>query len=593
MRVLLRLLKEYRPHLPAISVVIFVMLAGAVMQTLIPAVIGRAIDSLRPGEGLGPANLSALWIGALSVLALAVGRGALQYVQTLVNGTTGQKILYALRGRLYRHLQYLPFSFFDQSRTGQLLSRVTADVESLRQFMSWAFAAMIAQGFVLAFIATWAFMINARLAAATMLVIPFLAWGTFAFSRAIRPAFRAVQQETAEMNTVAQEALTGIRVVKAFTQEPAQERRFAATSSAFLEANLRVVQKQALYGPALDFIANLGMVGVLWYGGSLVARDLLSVGSMAAFSVYLLLLMQPIRMLGFLVGNAQQAIAAGARVYEILDTGSDIQDAPDARPLEEAKGHVRFEGVSFAYGDKIPVLHDIDLDVPPGTTVALVGSAGSGKTTLVNLIPRFYDPTAGRVTIDGRDVRGLQLASLRRHVGIVPQDPYIFSLSILENIAFGREDATREEVIEAAKAADIHDFIMSLPEQYETVVGERGVGLSGGQRQRVAIARALLTDPAILILDDSLSSVDTGTERRIQSALAEILKDRTAFIIAHRLSSVRMADLVVVLDEGRIVQMGAHDELLAQPGLYRDIVETQLTAAGETLPVDAEGWVRR
>jgi len=418
-----------------------------------------------------------------------------------------------------------------------------------------------------------------------MATLPLLVVATLRLSRAVRPKMRRVQQEIATMNTVLQENLSGIRVVKAFAREPHQIEAFEKASAGFLNAQLAAVQARALHSPAIDFIGGVGMVAVLWYGGFEVTRGSLSVGDFIAFTIYMTMLLQPIRMLGFLVGNAEQAIAAGGRIFEILETVPDIRNAPDAVPLGKVEGRVEFSQVSFSYDGNQPVLCDIDVTIEPGTIVALVGEAGSGKSTLVNLIPRFYDPSAGAVKIDGIDVRKVTLESLRRQVGIIPQEPFIFSTSIRENIAFGREDAPFELIVEAAKRAQLHDFIVSLEKGYDTVVGERGIGLSGGQKQRLAIARALVTDPRILILDDSFSSLDTETERRIHVALASVLEGRTCFIIAHRLSTVQAADLVLVMKDGRIVQRGTHEELLAQEGPYRKIVEAQLE--GETVREEA------
>lgn len=552
------------------------MVGSTTLMSMIPIVTGRAIDALPTVGGLNQAAWNSIWWSAATILLLSIGRGLLQYAQTALAGRVGQSVLFELRNDIYSHMQYLPFSFFDKAQTGQLLSRVTADVDSMRQFLGWGFIRMITQIFTLLFIGTSAFLLQWNLAAAAMATIPLLVWATLHLSRAIRPAMRRVQQEIATMNTVLQENLSGIRVVKAFGKESRQIGLFNAASGNFLDAQLDVVQRRALYSPAIDFVGGLGMVAVLAYGGLLVINDQMSVGTLVAFTVYMGMLLQPVRMLGFLVGNAEQAIAAGGRIFEILDTVPEIRNAPDANELRTIEGRVRFTDVSFAYDSRTPVLHDVHLDVSPGMTVAVVGEAGCGKTSLVNLIPRFYDPHKGAVMMDDFDVRSVTLESLRRHVGIIPQEPFIFSTSIRENIAFGRDDVADEEIVRAATRAQLHEFIQTLDAGYDTIVGERGVGLSGGQRQRLAIARALVTDPRILILDDSFSSLDTRTEQKIQEALGEVLAERTSFIIAHRLSTVQAADLVLVMKEGRIVQQGTHDELLAEDGPYRNIVQAQL-----------------
>lgn len=576
MNVLLRLVGRLAPYRWRIAWVIASMIFGTFFMVRIPIVTGGAVDHLAKTVAAGGDSWPVLVRSAALILALTLGRGALQYVQTALSGRVGQAALFQLRNDLYRHMQYLPFSYFDKAQTGQLLSRVTADVDSLRQFLGFGFIRMLTQMFQLFLIAASVFSLHVRLAALAMATVPLLLYATIRLSRAVRPAMRRVQQEIATMNTVLQENLSGIRVVKAFAREPEQIAKFDGASEGFLKAQLSVVQTRAFYSPAIDFIGGLGMVAILWYGGLQVVRDQLSIGDFLAFTIYMAMLLQPIRMLGFMIGGAEQAIAAGGRIFEILDTVPDIRDAPDAVPLGPVRGEVRFDSVSFAYDDKAPVLRDIDVAVDPGTTVAVVGEAGSGKSTLVNLIPRFYDPQAGSVSVDGTDVRNVTLESLRRQVGIIPQEPFIFSTSIRENIAFGREDLSEEEIVAAAKRAQLHDYIVTLEDGYDTVVGERGIGLSGGQKQRLAIARALVTDPRILILDDSFSSLDTQTERRIHVALASVLEGRTAFIIAHRLSTVQAADLVLVMKDGQIVQRGAHDELLAQNGPYRAIVEAEL-----------------
>lgn len=576
MRVLLRLLARLKPHVWSIALVLGAMVGATVLTSTIPVVTGRAIDALPAHGGLTAAGWALIWRSCLIILLLSIVRGLFQFAQTSLAGRVGQRVLFDLRNDIYSHMQYLPFSYFDKAQTGQLLSRVTADVDSLRQFLGWGFIRMITQIFTLFFIGASAFLLQWRLALAAMITIPFLVWATLLLSRAIRPAMLKVQQEIATMNTVLQENLSGIRVVKAFGKEAQQIDLFQTSSENFLSAQLDVVQRRALYSPAIDFIGGVGMVVVLGYGGFLVIGEHMSVGTLIAFTVYMGLLLQPIRMLGFLVGNAEQAIAAGGRIFEILDTVPEIRNAPDAVELANVEGRVRFDNVSFAYDERTPVLYDITLDIKPGTTVAIVGEAGSGKTSLVNLIPRFYDPHQGAVYVDEHDVRRVTLESLRRNVGIIPQEPFIFSTSLRENIAFGREGVSDEEIQQAARLAQLHDFIVTLDAGYNTVVGERGIGLSGGQRQRLAIARALVTDPRILILDDSFSSLDTQTEQRIQQALADVLAGRTAFIIAHRLSTVQGADLVLVMKDGRIVQQGTHEELLLEEGPYRGIVEAQL-----------------
>lgn len=554
------------------------MAASTLLNIAVPSIVRYVVDHVtaRAGAGLSPSDWGIVAWGGLLILGAQAIRGLLSFGQTATSGRVGQATLFALRNDLYAHLQSLSYSFFDQAQTGQLLSRVTSDVESLRSFLGWGVVQLITQVFTIAMLLVVTFGTHWRLALVSMGTVPFLFVATLKLARSVRPAYLRIQEQIGVMNEHLQETLTGIRVVKAAAQEGRRSVEFRGRSTGFMGRTLHLVRQRALYGPALDFIAGAGAVAILWYGGALVAVGDISLGTLVAFNSYLMMLMMPIRSLGFQIGNLQQARAAADRIYEMLDAVPDIRERPDAIRLQRLRGHVRFENVSFAYAAGHPVLRDVSLDVPDGAVVALLGGAGSGKTSLVNLLPRFYDCTAGRVTIDGIDVRDVTLRSLRRHVGVVAQDPYLFSLTIRENIAFGREEATMAEIVAAAKTAQIHEFIESLPAGYETLVGERGVGLSGGQRQRVAIARALLTDPAILILDDSTSAVDTETEYRLQEALEAAMKGRTSFVIAHRISTVRRADLIVVMQDGCIVQVGKHDELVERPGPYRDTYLAQL-----------------
>jgi ATP-binding cassette subfamily B protein len=417
------------------------------------------------------------------------------------------------------------------------------------------------------------FIANWKLALAATAMTPFIVVIAYRYSHVSHPVLRDVQQRMADVATVAEENIVGVHVVKSFAQERSEAAKFEHRSERVFEQSVRANAQRAIYVPLLSFLPLVAQAAVLLVGGRMVASGELDYGGFIFFNVLTLMLVMPLRMIGMWIGQAQRATASGERIFEIMDEPEEIQDAPLARPLPAGDGHVRFENVSFAYASDRPVLEAIDLDVSPGETVALIGHTGSGKTTVASLVPRFYDVTGGRVTVDGVDVRDVTLASLRSSIGVVAQDPFLFSATVRENIAFGAVDATDEQIRHAAELAQAHDFIDRLPEGYDTMIGERGITLSGGQRQRLAIARALLLDPRILILDDATASVDATTEARIRTALREVMRDRTTIIIAHRLSTIALADELVVLSEGRIAARGTHDELIETSAVYRDIYE--------------------
>jgi ATP-binding cassette subfamily B protein len=457
-----------------------------------------------------------------------------------------------------------------------LLSRAIQDVERIRFLTGRALLRIIEGSTLLVGTGVVLLLMNPLLAVLALITTPLLAYRAMGFGRHFRPLSLAIQQQLAVLTTRLEQNLRGARVVKAFAQEGEEITRFDLENDQWFGLSIEAARLQATNLPLLDLIANFGMVFVIWIGGQLVIRDELTLGELVAFTAYLTRLVQPMRRLGFIVSAVAQAAASGERVFEILDAESEVQDEPGAEPLTLVNGRVRFEEVSFAYFDRHAVLDRISFEVEPGQIVALLGATGSGKSTIINLIPRFYDPTSGRVTIDGTDLRQVTLNSLRDQVGIVMQETTLFAATIRENIAFGRVDSSTEEIVAAAEAAKAHDFIEAMPQGYDTPVGERGVTLSGGQKQRIAIARALLKDPRILILDDATSSVDTETEQEIQKALANLMHGRTSFVIAQRLSTVRAADLILVLEKGRIASRGTHAELLRSSGLYADIYYRQL-----------------
>jgi len=550
------------------------MLAGLGLSLAVPGLIREAIDHAILGL-----EVRILFLLGMAIILVSLFRGVLAFGERYSMEYAAQRVIYDLRNQIYRHLQRLSFSFYDQARTGQLMSRATQDVETLRRFLGFGVVNILANGVLFLSILAILAALHWRLTLVSLLTLPLAIRVIVQFARRVRPAYAEIQQQLAVINNALQENITGVRVVRAFAREDHEIARFDGVNRGYLERSLQAARLWAFYFPLVNFLTAAGTAMVLWYGGREVIQGRLTPGSFVAFNTYLMMLVTPLRMLGWLVNLAQRASASGQRVFELLDTPAAIEDRPGARDLGRVHGEVTFEDVSFSYDDengRRPALQGVSFVAHPGQCFALIGATGSGKTTIANLVPRFYDPDGGRVLVDGVDIRDLTLDSLRRQIGMVLQDTFLFSASLRENIAFGRPEAEMAEVVAAARAARIHDFIASLPEGYETVVGERGVGLSGGQRQRVAIARALLMDPRILILDDSTSSVDVETERQIRLALRELLRGRTAFIIAQRLSTVAEADQILVLEDGKLAERGTHEELLARGGLYARIYSLQL-----------------
>jgi len=542
-----------------------------------PLIIRWIIDHV-----LGAGNFHLLGYGALLIIGVNILRGALTFAQRYSLEYMAQRIIYDARNRLYAHLQQLSFSFYDKAQTGQLMSRLTADVETLHRFLSFGVIQITSNVFMLVMAIAIMLRLDWRLTVVAILMLPFLIHAVYRFARVVRPMHWQIQEQLGVLTATLQENVTGQRVEKAFARERYEMDKFDVDNTNLFTKHINTIRTSAFYNTYMQFLSELSTVGILWYGGRRIMAGFLTVGSLVAFSQYLFNLVAPIRMLGFLVNLAQRAIAAGDRIFEILDTRAEVTDRPGARPLPPSQGRLEFASVSFSYDGRAQVLEDINLTVEPGQTIAVLGSTGSGKSTLINLIPRFYDVSSGAVLIDGHDVRDVTLQSLRRQIGIVTQETFLFSASLRENISYGRPEASMAEITSAARAAHIHDFIASLPQGYDSVIGERGVGLSGGQKQRVAIARAILTDARILILDESTSSVDVETEFQIQQAFNELLKNRTAVIIAQRLSTIRSADLVIVLDKGRIAERGSHEELLSANGMYTAIYELQFRGQEDT-----------
>ena len=566
-----RLLAFLRPYKRGVALSALLAAVAMVMTVAIPWLTGRAIDHIRSGDAH---NLDRLGI---AIAAAGVLRLLLTVARRLVAGRVSLGVEQDLRQLLYGHLLSLELAFFDRQQTGQLMSRSTVDLQAVRFFLGYGLVFILQSGLTIVLAAAAMFLVDPLLAAVSLLPVPFVVLIAFRYSRRARPAQQEVQQRLAELTADAEESIGGVRVVKAFAREDRQLERFAGSTARVFDQSMISTRLSAFYQPFIGFLPQLGLAAVLLFGGRRVIDGHMTLGEFAAFFTYLLMLISPMRSLGMSLGLAQRAAASGARLFEILDREPRIVAPPDAPGLPEGSGRVELRDVTFTYaGTERPALRDVSLDVPAGRTVAPVGSTGSGKTTLVHLLGRLYDVDSGAVLIDGADVRDVDPAKLRAEIAVVDDAPFLFSATVAENIAYARPDASPEEVEEAARRAQAHDFIERLPNGYDTRVGERGLTLSGGQRQRVAIARALLADPRILVLDDATSAVDASTEQLIKQALREAMAGRTTFIIAHRLSTIALADEVVVVEDGEIAAHGTHDELLDVSPLYAEIVEKGL-----------------
>jgi ABC-type multidrug transport system fused ATPase/permease subunit len=569
LKIFWRLLGFLRPYKRGV-IVSFVLAAAAMgVSVVIPALVGRTVDEIG-GDGAD------LWPLGLAVAAAGVLRMVFSVARRLVAGRVSLGVEYDLRNRMYEHLQSLELAFFDGQQTGQLMSRATVDLQLVRFFLGYGLVFLVQSAITIVIAAAVMIVVDPFLALVALAPTPWVVWIAFRYGQRNRPATQEVQQRIAELTAEAEENIGGVRVVKAFAQEPRQLRRFSKAVARVFDQSMVSTRLRAFYAPFIGFLPQLGLAALLLVGGRQAINGTLTIGEFIAFYGYVLMLTGPMRGLGMALGLAQRAVAAGTRVFELLDRAPRLVAAPDAEPLPPGGGRVEFRGVTFGYDGGEPVLRDIDLDVEAGRTVALVGPTGSGKTTLVMLIPRLYDVDRGAVLVDGVDVRKLDPASLRREVAVVSDDAFLFSATLQENIAYARPEATEDEVRLAAERAGLTELIDSLPDGLETLVGERGLTLSGGQRQRVAIARALLAEPRILILDDATSSVDATTENRIKSALLEVMEGRTTFVIAHRLSTIALADEIVVLEDGEIAARGTHEELLDSSPLYREIAEKGL-----------------
>ena len=560
---LLGFLGSYRLSLVLSIVLAIGYQAAGLVATYLTGSVAGAVKA-------GERHRLPLLVGAIVVLGVV--RALMMAGRRLISGYQALGVEMDMRNRVYAKLLRLSFGFYDRHQTGQLMSRATVDLQGVRFFLGYGLIFFFQNAFTVVGVGIFVFLISWQLALIAMTISPVLVAVAYRYSHVSHPLLRDVQQKMADVATVAEENIVGVHVVKSFAQEDAEQRKFERRSEDVFKLSVRANRQRALYIPILSFLPLLAQAAVLLIGGHMVVNQTMSTASFVRFNLYIAMLVMPLRALGMWIGQAQRATASGERIFQVIDETEDIGDPPDARELPPGEGHVVFDGVTFGYDSERPVLEDVSLELAPGRVVALIGHTGAGKTTLASLVPRFYDVQRGRVTIDGVDVRDMRLTSLRSAIGVIAQDPFLFSATVRENIAFGRADATDEEVERAARLAQAHEFVDALPDGYDTVIGERGITLSGGQRQRVAIARALVVDPRVLILDDATASVDATTEARIREGLREAMRNRTTIIIAHRLSTIALADEIVVVEDGRIVVHGSQEEARSS-AVYREIEE--------------------
>ena len=571
MRVILRLVGFVQKYWPMLLLAFACLLMGTAFGIVIPRMLGDGIDTV-----LGSGKRSFVIIVAVVIIAASALRGVAGYGQRYFNEVVAQKTCYNIRNALYERLQRLSFAFHDRSQTGQLMSRATVDVEAVRMFFAMGLLGM-AQ--VLLMVVAVAYMLLAmdwKLALITLTFVIPVSWLAISFGRRIRPIWLKVQAMLGFMGTTLEESLAGVSVVKAFSHQKEDGRKFSSQAGTLYEEQIHAARLMAINMPTMVLLFSIPTAIILWYGGREVVAGNMTIGQVTQFILYLGMLVMPIRRLGMMVNLYSRTMSAGQRIFEILDTESMVVEKPSAVELGRVKGHVRFENVSFSYDTVGPALNNVSFEVQPGQLVALLGRSGSGKSTVANLLTRFYDVTAGRILVDGVDIRDVTLASLRKNVVAAQQDVFLFSDTIRENIAYGAVDADMEQIVEVAKAAYLHDFIQALPDGYDTWVGERGDTLSGGEKQRLSIARTLLVNPGILILDDSTASVDSETEKLIRQALDKLIKGRTTFIITHRIPIIQNADIILMLQDGEVAEQGKHEELIARNGIYKEIYESQL-----------------
>lgn len=570
MTLYLRILSYIKPYMHRLIFAMFCTIMAAAGNLYIPWIIKDMID-----EVLADKNGTMLnWIAA-SIIAIFVVRGLFWYGQNYLMSYVGQSVIIDIRAAVFKKLQRLSVSFYDKNKTGTIMSYVTNDVNALQSAMVENTIEMITEGFILIGSVVAMIYLDWRLTLFTVCTFPVVLWFMEFFGKKIRKTGGRIQECTADITSVLQESVASARVIKSFVREDYEVDRFDVENRANFRANMKNAQLMATLTPVVELVAAIGVTMIIWYGGNNVINGTITAGSLVAFLTYAVKISNPIKRLTRVIGNIQKALAAAQRVFMIIDMPEEIAESRDAKQLPEVSGKVEFQNVSFAYDDKGNVITDLSFSVKPGEVIAIVGPSGAGKSTIANLLPRFYDVNKGDIKIDGHSVREVTLDSLREQVGIVPQETMLFNGSVYNNILYGRLDATKEEIEAAAKAANAHDFIMQLTDGYETKLGDRGVNLSGGQRQRIAIARAILKNPRILILDEATSALDTESERVVQEALDRLMVGRTSFVIAHRLSTVKNADKILVLEKGNLVESGTHDELLALDGLYAHLYKIQ------------------
>ena len=570
MNTYLRVLVYVRPYIPRLAAALLCIVLAAGGNLAVPWIIKDVIDEVLTNKDMVMLNIIA--VGILIIFFL---RGIFFFGQTYLMSYVGQRVIIDIREAVYRHLQRLSLSYFDKRQTGAIMSTVTNDVSALQAALVESVVEMVTETIILIGSLLSMFFLHWKLSLLTLFTMPLILQAINTFGRKLRKAGRVLQERTADITAVLQETIAGIRVIKSFAREEHEISRFTQENFYNFRAQMKTSQLMAALTPVIEFFAAIGVVVIIWYGGMEVIEGTITSGALIAFLIYVVNLANPVKRISRVYGNIQRALAAAERVFEVLDTKSDIQEQPDAIALPTVQGHVAMNHVTFSYTPGHNALDNVSLEVKPGQMIAIVGPSGAGKTTIANLLPRFYDPQAGSILVDGHDIRTITLQSLREQIGIVPQETILFNGTVYDNILYGRLDASEAEVIAAAKAANAHEFIEKLPDQYNTSIGERGATLSGGQRQRIAIARAILKNPRILILDEATSALDTESEKLVQQALDKLMVGRTSFVIAHRLSTVQRADLIVVLAKGAIVEQGTHSELLAKGGLYRKLHQVQ------------------
>ncbi|REE80105.1 ATP-binding cassette subfamily B protein [Paenibacillus taihuensis] len=580
MKVLIRLMKYMRPSTRWVVLSTALMLLGTLLDLIAPWMLKQVFD-----KGIGDSNMKIVLVFVLGLIVLQIVKSLGMFWQGWAQELVGQNVVYSLRSQLYNHLQRLSFTYYDKAQTGQLMSRMTGDIESVKNFIGFGSMAMFMG--VATFFGTIVFMlfIQWKVTLLCMASVPLLLFALYRFNKQVGPAWGQIREQMGRLTTTLQENISGIRVVKAFAREKVEQNKFESRNDQNFETNMERAKLEAKAFPLMNFYGGIVFVTMAWFSAYFVAKGQMSLGSFMAFQWYTWGIIWPLNMLGWQINIMQQALKAAPRVFEVLDTPVDINsETGNSHDANRIRGNVTFDGVTFHFADQNPetdpgILEGISLGVKQGEVIAVLGSTGSGKSSLIALLSRFYDVSSGRLLIDGIDVRDYELEGLRRKIGIVPQETFLFSATIRENIAYGVPEATQEQIEWAARKAQIHSFIETMPFGYDTIIGERGVGLSGGQRQRVALARAILMDPPILVLDEATASVDTATESAIHEELLEVMKGRTTFIIAQRLSSVKRADRIIVLDGGKIVQQGTHRELFEEEGFFRSLFKQQEAAS--------------